>query len=111
MLAPLEERTRPLTTAARAALAASKGRDALEPWNLSYALSGAPQKDALPAACAAAAHAHGLRNAGALRPASICRQGRLPRLFRTALCACLVIAGGFAADLGHLVVGPPRHSP
>ena len=42
MLAPLEERTRPLTTAARAALAASKGPDALEPWNLSYALSGAP---------------------------------------------------------------------
>ena len=42
MLAPLEERTRPLTTAARVALAASKGQDALEPWNLSYALSGAP---------------------------------------------------------------------
>ena len=42
MLAPLEERTRPLTAAARAALAASKGHDALEPWNLSYALSGAP---------------------------------------------------------------------
>ena len=41
MLAPLEERTRPLTTAARAALAVKKGDDALEPWNLSYALSGA----------------------------------------------------------------------
>lgn len=45
MLAPLEERTRPLTTAARNALAASKGQDALEPWNLSYELSGAPLPD------------------------------------------------------------------
>lgn len=55
MLAPLEERTRPLTTAARAALAASKGQDALEPWNLSYALSGAPPSSAPPAARAAGA--------------------------------------------------------
>ena len=54
MLAPLEERTRPLTTAARSALAASNGQEALEPWNLSYALSGAPSA-ALPAACAASA--------------------------------------------------------
>ena len=44
MLAPLEERTRPLTSAARAALADAKGADALEPWNLSYALSGAPAR-------------------------------------------------------------------
>ena len=55
MLAPLEERTRPLTTAARAALAASKGPDALEPWNLSYALSGAGPRRAPLAACAACA--------------------------------------------------------
>ncbi|KAK9843964.1 hypothetical protein WJX81_000584 [Elliptochloris bilobata] len=45
MLAPLEERTRPLTAAARAALAASKGADALEPWNLSYALSGDVERE------------------------------------------------------------------
>ena len=36
----LEERTRPLMDAARARLASEKGSSALEPWNISQALSG-----------------------------------------------------------------------
>ena len=39
-LAPLEEATRPLMAKARKTLGASKGQSALQPWNISYSLSG-----------------------------------------------------------------------
>ena len=39
-LAPLEAATRPLMQAARQALAKQKGQSALQPWNISYSLSG-----------------------------------------------------------------------
>ena len=40
-LAPLEEATRPLMATARHTLGESKGPSALQPWNISYSLSGA----------------------------------------------------------------------
>lgn len=39
-LAPLEAATRPLMQAARQTLAKQKGQSALQPWNISYSLSG-----------------------------------------------------------------------
>lgn len=39
-LAPLEEATRPLMAKARKTLGNSKGQSALQPWNISYSLSG-----------------------------------------------------------------------
>ncbi len=39
-LAPLEEATRPLMAQARKALAQAKGQSAVQPWNISYSLSG-----------------------------------------------------------------------
>ena len=40
-LAPLEEATRPIMTEARTTLQQKKGASALQPWNISYSLSGA----------------------------------------------------------------------
>jgi len=39
-LAPLEEATRPLMAEARKALVHTKGQSAVQPWNISYSLSG-----------------------------------------------------------------------
>ncbi len=39
-LAPLEEATRPLMAEARKALVHTKGESAVQPWNISYSLSG-----------------------------------------------------------------------
>lgn len=39
-LAPLEEATRPLMAQARKALVHTKGQSAVQPWNISYSLSG-----------------------------------------------------------------------
>lgn len=40
-LAPLEEATRPIMAEARTTLGHKKGQSALQPWNISYSLSGA----------------------------------------------------------------------
>lgn len=40
-LAPLEEATRPIMAEARTTLGHKKGPSALQPWNISYSLSGA----------------------------------------------------------------------
>lgn len=48
-LAPLEEATRPIMAEARTTLGHKKGQSALQPWNISYSLSGAlPCKATVP---------------------------------------------------------------
>lgn len=48
-LAPLEEATRPIMAEARSTLGQQKGQPALQPWNISYSLSGArPERPLFP---------------------------------------------------------------